>query len=40
MAAVSAAANEPPALNPNQPNSNIAAPITTNPKWKGPFLFG
>ena len=37
--AVSAAAKEPPALNPNHPNNNRPAPIVTNPKLNGPFSF-
>ena len=39
IAAISAAAKEPPALNPNHPNNKIDAPITTSPKWKGPSSF-
>ena len=39
IVAVSAAAKEPPALNPNHPNNNRPAPIVTNPKLNGPFSF-
>ena len=39
IAAISAAATVPPALNPYHPNSNNAAPIATNPKLNGPFSF-